>query len=78
MIDQFHANGIRVLFSDVKGPVRDRFFKSGFLQEDENRFFLNISDAVNNIDKIIKDQTKDFLKPFRLQSNLKKKKGDAD
>jgi len=74
MIDQFKTNEIRVLFSDVKGPVRDRFYKFGFLQEESNSFFLNISDTVNNIEMESKEPNQEYLKQFRLQSNLKKSK----
>ncbi|MEP6793386.1 MAG: solute carrier family 26 protein [Saprospiraceae bacterium] len=50
MADEMKKDNIRLLFSDVKGPVRDKFFKSGLTNKiGEENFFMTIEDAVNSL-----------------------------
>ncbi|MGB4846767.1 MAG: solute carrier family 26 protein [Saprospiraceae bacterium] len=50
MVDEMKKDNIRLLFSDVKGPVRDKFFKSGLTNKiGEENFFMTIEDAVNSL-----------------------------
>ncbi|NNE54924.1 MAG: sodium-independent anion transporter, partial [Flavobacteriales bacterium] len=48
--DQLRQAGIRLFFTGVTGPVRDTFEASGIVDAlGEDRFYLNVHDAVNYI-----------------------------
>ncbi|MEO6131512.1 MAG: solute carrier family 26 protein [Saprospiraceae bacterium] len=47
MADELKKENIRLVFTDVKGPVRDKFEKSGLTQKiGEENFFMSIEDAL--------------------------------
>lgn len=52
IIDEYGSRDIEVLFTNVKGPVRDIFRRSGLVElVGENNFYLNINEAVLDLDK---------------------------
>ena len=51
--DELKKENIRLFLTDVKGPVRDKFLKSGFTEKiGEENFFLSVEDAVKYIGDI--------------------------
>ena len=50
MIDEMNKDDIQLYLTDVKGPVRDKFYKSGLTQKlGESHFFISVEDALNHI-----------------------------
>lgn len=48
IIIDFNSRNIEVLFTGIKGPVRDKMIKSGFMkQANENHFFMSIQEAID-------------------------------
>ncbi len=48
VLDYFKRKNVEVTFTGLKGPVRDKMIKSGFMEQaDENRFFMGIQEAVD-------------------------------
>ncbi len=48
IIIDFNSRSIEVLFTGIKGPVRDKMIKSGFMEKaNENHFFMSIQEAVD-------------------------------
>ncbi|MBK9982030.1 MAG: solute carrier family 26 protein [Saprospiraceae bacterium] len=48
MWEELKKENIRLMFTEVKGPVRDKFLKSGLtLKIGEENFFMEIDDALN-------------------------------
>ncbi len=51
MWEELKKENIRLMFTEVKGPVRDKFQKSGLtLKIGEENFFMEIDDALNALD----------------------------
>ncbi|RMF27621.1 MAG: solute carrier 26 family protein [Bacteroidetes bacterium] len=71
LIEDFGKQGVRVLFSGVKGPVRDALARGGLLEKiGPDAFFLSIQQAVDSLDRKGKETTEDpALRTFTLQSN---------
>lgn len=71
LLDELQKDNIKLLFTDVKGPVRDKFHKSGLTKKiGETNFFLTIEDAINSLSGI--QSTSDHL--LTLQTNARRKK----
>lgn len=50
LAEEMKKENIRLVFTDVKGPVRDKFSKSGLTQKiGEENFFMEIEDALHAI-----------------------------
>ncbi len=50
MMDEMIKENIQLFLTDIKGPVRDKFYKSGLTQKlGEANFFLTIEDALDYI-----------------------------
>ncbi|MBT8229099.1 MAG: STAS domain-containing protein, partial [Bacteroidia bacterium] len=50
LIDQLEAQNIRLMFSAVRGPVRDAMDKYGLIDKiGEENFFMNIQEAVDHV-----------------------------
>jgi len=48
IIIDFNSRNIEVLFTGIKGPVRDKMIKSGFMkQANENHFYMSIQEAID-------------------------------
>jgi hypothetical protein len=55
------------LLAEVKGPVRDKFYRSGLTQKlGENCFFVTIDDAV----EFVAGVKKDFIFPHAVQTKF--------
>lgn len=51
LVDEYHEKDIKILFTGLKGPVRDMFKRSGLEQAvGSDKFYLNINQAVENLD----------------------------
>ncbi|MEP6647741.1 MAG: solute carrier family 26 protein [Saprospiraceae bacterium] len=49
LADELKKDNIRLIFTDIKGPVRDKFQKSGLTKKiGEENFFMSIEDALNS------------------------------
>ena len=47
--DELKKENIQLFLTDVKGPVRDKFLRSGFTEKvGEENFFLSVEDALNH------------------------------
>jgi len=48
IIIDFNSRDVEVLFTGIKGPVRDKMIKSGFVEKaNEDHFFMSIQEAVD-------------------------------
>jgi len=48
IIVDFNSRGVEVLFTGIKGPVRDKMIKSGFVEKaNEDHFFMSIQEGVD-------------------------------
>jgi SulP family sulfate permease len=66
MIAETAKEKIQILLSEVKGPVRDKFYKSGLTSKlGQANFFVTVEDAFN----AVKGQTKDGSSGIALQTN---------
>ena len=53
IIDDFNSRDIEVCFTGIKGPVRDKMIKSGFIiKAKEDHFFMSIQEAVDCYDAL--------------------------
>ena len=53
IIDDFNSRDIEVFFTGIKGPVRDKMIRSGFINKaKEDHFFMSIQDAVDSYEAI--------------------------
>lgn len=67
MIDELNQENILLLLTEVKGPVRDKLFKSGLTKQlGENRFFVTIGDALDHVS----GSSKDIQTRIALQTNF--------
>lgn len=71
IIEDCNRNGITVLFSGIKGPVRDAMTKAHLVEAiGEDHFFMSIQEGVDAIaEKSKKDRGKD-MQEYVLQSNV--------
>jgi len=64
---ELQSKGIELYISGLKGPVRDKLSRAGFIQElGEDHFFIRIQHAIDHFDN--KNSTGDF-KSYTLQTN---------
>ena len=67
LIDDFTKENIVVLLTEVKGPVRDKLYKSGLTTKiGEDNFFATTEDAFNQIS----GQKSEFASAIALQTNV--------
>ncbi len=72
VVEEFQQRGVRVLFSGVKGPVRDAMARAGLLEKlGPQAFFLSIQQAVDSLDKKGRKNQDAELHTFTLQSNAR-------
>jgi len=71
LVKDYRAQGLEVLFTDVKGPVRDTMEIAGLTEKigKENCFF-NISKAIEYVDKSKDSSIPSSLKKYTLQTNV--------
>jgi SulP family sulfate permease len=70
VVEDYKRLGITILFTGVKGPVRDAMSRAHLTEKiGEQNFFLSIQDAVDYIDQALTDEIKTERKPFALQTN---------
>ncbi len=66
LVEETGKENIRIVLAEVKGPVRDKFHKSGLTEKiGEKHFFVTVDDAFN----AIQGQTKDDTPGIALQTN---------
>lgn len=54
VIVDFNSRGTEVYFSGIKGPVRDKMLKSGFIKKaNQDNFFMSIQEAVDSYHSIV-------------------------
>ena len=70
------GRGLAVFFTDVKGPIRDLFYRTGLTQRiGEEYFCLSIQNAVDYLyfpEKLA--EKRERLKSYALQRNQKRKR----
>jgi SulP family sulfate permease len=70
VVEDYKRLGITILFTGVKGPVRDAMSRAHLTEKiGEQNFFLSIQDAVDYIDQALTDDIKTERKPYALQTN---------
>lgn len=71
IIIDFNSRDIDVYFTGIKGPVRDKMLKSGFIKKvKEENFFMSIQEAVNFYESIAKNsKTGNNFKEYVKQTN---------
>ncbi len=71
IIADFNSRAIEVCFTGIKGPVRDKMIKSGFIKKaKEDHFFMSIQDAVDGYKAIRnKDPKEKKYQKYIDQSN---------
>jgi SulP family sulfate permease len=66
LVDEMKKENTLLLWAEIKGPVRDKFFKSGLTQKiGESNFFMTIDDALDSIE----GRKPDIDPEITLQSN---------
>ncbi len=69
LVVDYKENGVTILFTGVKGPVRDALERSHLLEKmGSQHFFMSVQDAVNFIDKKKNDYP--VLENYILQTNV--------
>jgi len=71
LVKEYRSQGLKVLFTDVKGPVRDAMEKADLTKKigKENCFF-NIAKAIEYLDKKKESTLDPSLKEYTLQTNV--------
>jgi len=71
IIFDFNSRGVEVCFTGMKGPVRDKMIKSGFIEKaKEDHFFMSIQEAVDCFDALCNNDPKEKkFKKYVKQSN---------
>ena len=72
-LDQnLRSEGLIVVYTCIKGPVRDRLDKAGFTHKiGDQYFFLSVQEAIDRIENPDNDQRQKALASFTLQRNKK-------
>ena len=67
-VSELQKEGIRLLLAEVKGPVRDKFHRSGLTTKfGEGAFFITVEDAIRSV----MDGTPGYDPLFTLQTNIR-------
>lgn len=70
MVQSYYKQNIQVIFSGIKGPVRDMLGKADMLKPfGEKHFFLSIQEAIDFIDGKPKGETPNHFQNYTLQAN---------
>lgn len=70
MLEAYKEKGIQIIFTGVKGPVRDAFQKAHLMEKiGKHHFFMSIQKAVDCIDNEDSKENQAFLSEFLLQVN---------
>ncbi len=70
MADELSKENIRLIFSEIKGPIRDKFYRSGLTEKlGEQSFFMTTEDAV----ECAAGRKTDFVSEATLQTNRRKR-----
>ncbi len=71
IIIDFNSRDVDVYFTGIKGPVRDKMLKSGFIKKaKEEHFFMSIQEAVDFYESIIKNsKSGNNFKEYVKQTN---------
>jgi len=60
IVNDFNLRGIEVCFTGIKGPVRDKMIKSGFINKaKDDHFFMSIQEAVDGYDALCNKEPKE-------------------
>ncbi len=67
-VSELQKEDIRLLLAEVKGPVRDKFHRSGLTNKfGEGAFFITVEDAIRSVT----DGTPGYDPLFTLQTNIR-------
>ena len=56
LVEETRKENIQILLTEVKGPVRDKFYRSGLTARlGQSHFFVTVEDAFNAINGQIKE-----------------------
>ena len=71
IVEDFKLRNVNVFFTGIKGPVRDKMIKSGFIKKmKEDHFFMSIQEAVDGYEALSNNDPKDKkFKKYIDQSN---------
>lgn len=70
VVADYAAQGIKIYFSGVRGPVRDAMTKARLIDKiGEQNFFMNIEQAVAAIDADAKQEANGVYQAYTLQAN---------
>jgi sulfate permease, SulP family len=74
MLDEFYqdltSRGIQLYFTNIKGPIRDVLYRTGFTQKiGENSFFIDEAHAHAHYDQLDTLDEQNFLHQVALQTN---------
>ncbi|MFK7921824.1 MAG: SulP family inorganic anion transporter [Bacteroidia bacterium] len=71
--DELLKRGLEIYFAEIKGPLRDIFYRSGLTDKiGEERFFLSVQNAVDfyrSPETVVERRAK--MRPYTLQNNEK-------
>ncbi|MDX1701121.1 MAG: SulP family inorganic anion transporter, partial [Melioribacteraceae bacterium] len=69
--EDFYSRGIDVYYTGIKGPVRDKMIRSGFMNKvKEDHFFMSVQEAVDAFNSMkIKGEKSEKFKKYVKQSN---------
>ena len=74
LVEDYRKQNIKILFSGVKGPVRDAMNKADLSQKiGVHHFFMGVQEAVNYVNNSIhpSSMSEDPLKMYLIQTNNK-------
>lgn len=70
--EDYHNNGITIMYSGVKGPVRDVMSKAKLVEKiGAENFFMSVHDGVMAFENQRSNQTETELEPYVLQTDVK-------
>mgnify|MGYP000852327186 FL=1 len=71
IVEDFKLRNVDVYFTGIKGPVRDKMIKSGFIKKmKEDHFFMSIQEAVDDYEALSNNTPKEKkFKKYIDQSN---------
>lgn len=70
LVNELRNENLQVLFTGVKGPVRDAMAKGGMMEKlGGNNFFMSVHEAVKELEKATPMEDNDAHQAFVLQNN---------